>query len=360
VYSPYGEVVASDHFAMHNHLMSPAGFKGLFFDRLVTRADYPPLTPGADGVYQNRNRSYIPRLGRFAQRDPNATAMPLIDAANHSGATIETPFDSYSLETHYFDGMNLFASMGSNPVSRRDVLGLFWGEQEGNEDGLLVRRDWDAIYDSITGHGSAYLGVQGAATFGSFWGGNVAVLPRMSTHMMGVSQGVSDYADFYAEQVINLPFEAAMGGLGGFAKIANVAQDANTIARGSRFVAAGAKTVGFARRVSSGPLKDAFRAAANFRIPWGQWRHILERHHWKSIYDKVGRFFGGSNIKGMIRQALSSPNSAVRPNPHKNVGGWLFDLTFERPIGVSRDGISTRTIRVILTETGEVWTAFPL
>ena len=83
-------------------------------------------------------------------------------------------------------------------MNARDSLGLEI------EDGVLVSRDWDDIYDSIVGNGSAYLGVQGAATWGAFWGGNVTEAPRGAVGFAGVSQGVSEFADDYADGVIDL------------------------------------------------------------------------------------------------------------------------------------------------------------
>jgi hypothetical protein len=144
VYSPYGEVAASDHFAMHNHLMSPVGYKGLFFDRFVTRADYPPLTPGADGLYQNRNRSYIPRLGRFAQRDPNASSNLILEAIAMNGEGMGISSLSFELENLCGDGMNLFQFVGSNPITGSDPLGL------------SANFDWDAetedLESELVGH----------------------------------------------------------------------------------------------------------------------------------------------------------------------------------------------------------------
>jgi RHS repeat-associated protein len=75
-YTPYGELVASESFAPH--AINRVGHQGLFFDRFDGTASTPVLEPGAKGLYYNRNRSYSPTLGRFMQRDPNETAIPII------------------------------------------------------------------------------------------------------------------------------------------------------------------------------------------------------------------------------------------------------------------------------------------
>jgi hypothetical protein len=62
------------------------GHQGLFFDRLDAVATADPLVVGGRGIYQNRNRSYDPVLGRFLQRDPNGSGVPVLAAmAMHGG-----------------------------------------------------------------------------------------------------------------------------------------------------------------------------------------------------------------------------------------------------------------------------------
>jgi len=77
VYTPYGEVAAMDYFSQ-SIADNKVGHKGMFFDRLGPNPLEAQLQPGAAGLYRYRNRTYSPTLGRFLQRDPNATAMPLL------------------------------------------------------------------------------------------------------------------------------------------------------------------------------------------------------------------------------------------------------------------------------------------
>jgi RHS repeat-associated protein len=91
VYSPYGETIATDLFdqtAPDNRV----GFQGMFFDRFAGNAADPQVTPGGDGLYRTANRSYHPTLGRWLQRDPNATAQPIVEALvrqRYSGSRFE-------------------------------------------------------------------------------------------------------------------------------------------------------------------------------------------------------------------------------------------------------------------------------
>ena len=55
------------------HPPNAVGHQGLFFDRFDAPPTARPLTPGAEGLYHNRNRRYAPVLSRFVQRDPNVT-----------------------------------------------------------------------------------------------------------------------------------------------------------------------------------------------------------------------------------------------------------------------------------------------
>jgi len=131
-YDAYGAVLSADHlYAMAQpHL----GHKGLFVDRLdvgiVTSTggpESPRLVPFADANYHVRNRSYQPKLGRWLQRDPNATGVAVADLLV-SGGQVQVPSVSVlDLESLYGDGHNLNEYLGSNTWERADELGLFFG-----------------------------------------------------------------------------------------------------------------------------------------------------------------------------------------------------------------------------------------
>jgi hypothetical protein len=134
VYDPYGAVIAADTLRSSPNLS--LGHKGLFFDRLDVgvvdpaswaaggAADTSRLVPQAHAVYHVRNRTYQPTLGRWMQRDPNATAMTLIEAVSHSGGAIGALAGLIDVESMYGDGMNLYEYLGSNPGTRWDPIGL--------------------------------------------------------------------------------------------------------------------------------------------------------------------------------------------------------------------------------------------
>lgn len=147
-----------------------------------------------------------------------------------------------------------------------------WGsdeDAEGSESArdagvneLMVTRDWDDIYESIVGNASAYLGVQGAATWGAFWGGNVTLLPRGALLAGRLSEGVSEFADYYAEQVMWLPVEGALAGIGSFGNFAAV----GSTARGTRYA-----------RFTISALRKQFRNVPQWALEGtGQFRRWLK------------------------------------------------------------------------------------
>ncbi|MBZ0167334.1 MAG: RHS repeat-associated core domain-containing protein [Candidatus Omnitrophica bacterium] len=67
------------------------------------------------GIYHYRRRYYDPSIGRFLQRDPLG----------------------------YYDSMNLYEYVGSNPINRFDPFGLFMGPQPVVPAGDGSGRGWD-------------------------------------------------------------------------------------------------------------------------------------------------------------------------------------------------------------------------
>ena len=139
--------VAAEHFT-DPPVLNRVGHQGLFYERFSTDANAPPGSdacmalppgacgpaPGSTGLYYNRNRHYNPALGRFLQRDPNETALPLLSSLAQQGQAFAVsggPFDAMGL---FADGLNLFAYLRANPTSGVDPLGLF---------------DWDAAVDDV-------------------------------------------------------------------------------------------------------------------------------------------------------------------------------------------------------------------
>ena len=131
-YEPYGNVAAADDLSVGNPPpTNRLGHQGLFFERFYldpadTLSD-PALTPGAVGLYQNRNRWYSPAVGRLTSMDPKATAMPIVTAMAYNAEALDTLLGAFNAAAHYGDGMNLYGYLGANPVNRLDALGAELG-----------------------------------------------------------------------------------------------------------------------------------------------------------------------------------------------------------------------------------------
>jgi RHS repeat-associated protein len=126
-YDPYGTVVAADNLdegGATAHAINRVGFQGLFFERYDGDYTQPCIAPNVAGMYYARARFYSPALGRFLQRDPNETGIPIIAALAMNGEAAETLFGGFDAQGLFGDGMNLYLFAGGNPVNSRDPSGL--------------------------------------------------------------------------------------------------------------------------------------------------------------------------------------------------------------------------------------------
>ena len=148
-YGPYGDLRAAD--VRPNHDLPPhaIGHQGLFFVRFDGIPDDPPLETGAKGLYYNRNRWYSPELGRFMQRDVNETALPTVTSLAYHGEAIDAVIAKFDGRQQYSDGLNLFVYLYSNPVARRDALGLFSLPSLSSSAGIASRLY--GAYDTASG-----------------------------------------------------------------------------------------------------------------------------------------------------------------------------------------------------------------
>ncbi len=128
-YGAYGEVLTAD--SLRTHPQVHLGHKGLFFDRLdggivdtTTGEETPRLVPGANLLGYARNRTYSPRLGRWVQKDPNATACTLLQSQTFHGVTLAGSVSDANIETLYADGLSLYEYVGSGPWGGTDPMGL--------------------------------------------------------------------------------------------------------------------------------------------------------------------------------------------------------------------------------------------
>ncbi|MCC6660711.1 MAG: hypothetical protein IT437_07470, partial [Phycisphaerales bacterium] len=131
VYDAYGSVLAAE--SLYAHAPLHAGHKGLFFDRLdaplldpITGLETPRLAPSSTLLAHIRNRAYLPSLGRWAQKDPNASGLALLGAARYFGARWDERPADLELDQAFGDGCNLYGYAGNNAFLNSDPLGLFF------------------------------------------------------------------------------------------------------------------------------------------------------------------------------------------------------------------------------------------
>lgn len=166
-YDAYGAILTAEH--LGTSLETHVGHKGLFVDRLdvtmtANSLESPRLVPYAHTLYQNRNRSYSPSLGRFLQMDPNQTAMALLSNTASHGRGIGAISIAFSMEGMYGDGLNLYQYLSSNPWTNSDPLGLS-----------------DAFQDEIDAIINEYIGVRSAILSG--FGQEALAAAKMAAHI---------------------------------------------------------------------------------------------------------------------------------------------------------------------------------
>jgi len=128
VWDPYGTPVVK-HTSATPAPVNRVGHQGLFWHSLDGSATLntpdPAANPTATGLYYNRNRWYAPHLGRFLQRDPNASASVLVSTLAIHGRATQILAESFSVASHFADGLNVYAYCSNDPVLARDPSGRF-------------------------------------------------------------------------------------------------------------------------------------------------------------------------------------------------------------------------------------------
>ncbi len=132
-WDPYGEVLFRESFGVvfgDNRL----GHQGLYFDRLDADCLQTQITATVlsstphRGLYQNRNRSYDPHLGRFIQRDPNGSGLGVLGGtASTMGLPAYASNGEFHLRRLYANGMNSYGYLGAGPTMSSDPMGTFFG-----------------------------------------------------------------------------------------------------------------------------------------------------------------------------------------------------------------------------------------
>lgn len=142
-WDPYGELLAVDLAA--GVPRNRVGHQGLFMDRLDIGTQHDQLVRGADVLAQNRNRTYAPALGRFLQRDPNGAGAMLSPGFVHSGLAAAASPPQFDIRQRYMNGVNVYTSLGANPVLRTDPSGLF--DMIGLMMGMSSMQEVRGMYD---------------------------------------------------------------------------------------------------------------------------------------------------------------------------------------------------------------------
>lgn len=88
-------------------------------------------------------------------------------------------------------------------------------------------------------------------------------------------------------------------------------------------------------------------------------KHIVERHGADSTDPSKSKFYADFDIRQGIDDALTDDDSVVRENTGGR-DGYIFEKTYDDPIGTNDDGSKVHTIRVVMGEDGFVVTAFPV
>jgi RHS repeat-associated protein len=117
VHSPYGRPLIAESFGPQT-FTNTVGHQGLFAYAYDGSGD--PLAAGTSGTpifCYNRNRVYLPHLGRFAQADMNASGTLISMGALSRIGDIDP-------DALYGDGMCLYAYLASSPLRHVDPSGL--------------------------------------------------------------------------------------------------------------------------------------------------------------------------------------------------------------------------------------------
>ena len=124
ILSPYGRVIGEDVF----DTMSPLtriGHQGLFAERLDADTRQDPMASGSTLAWHNRNRTLLSDIGRFAQRDPNASGSDVLGIPTFFYGNRPYLRDLIPRPLHHFgDGLNTYAYLRSGPVLWIDPYGL--------------------------------------------------------------------------------------------------------------------------------------------------------------------------------------------------------------------------------------------
>lgn len=251
-YDAYGAILTAEHLGAS--LETHVGHKGLFVDRLdvamsVDASESPRLVPFGHTIYQNRNRSYSPSLGRFLQMDPNQTAMALLSNTASHGRGLGAIAIAFSMEGMYGDGLNLYQYLGSNPWTSSDPLGLSGGRVD----------PWE-LSEAII---NEYIGARAAilSSFGNDLAAAAIIAAQIASYLPFPGVGLAGDLALVALGEISME-EAIMGAAIGVIPGGKLLKLLKKSGAGKAIGAMGSATWAQAKRISGGVLRGAGGIAA--------------------------------------------------------------------------------------------------
>ncbi|MEQ8845488.1 MAG: hypothetical protein RIB58_11600 [Phycisphaerales bacterium] len=152
VLSPHGRVLQEDSGFVSGSPKTRIGHQGLFAERLDADTQQDPQAAGAFIAWHNRNRTLLSEYGRFGQRDPYGSGMPLRTSLASSGHAVFVEHIGTASASQFMNGVNIYAYVMSTPTQESDPTGLF-GFFGGMMTGLQVA---DSSFDAMD---MAYMGV---------------------------------------------------------------------------------------------------------------------------------------------------------------------------------------------------------
>lgn len=106
-------------------------------------------------------------------------------------------------------------------------------------------------------------------------------------------------------------------------------------------------------------LDQVRNLAKNFKLEKNTIIHINKFHTERKFSEKT-YFLSDFDYKKEIKNALNDLNTRIEKNFDTNTGGYCFFKTFKNPIGKDFSGSDLFTIKIVLREDGQVWTAYPV
>ena len=285
-YTPYGDLIHVDD--LSGTVAAPVNrflHQGLPLERfyakenddLTTDAILLVIDPETGesplGLYINRNRCYIPALGRFTSADPNATAMPIVTALAFNAEALDTLLSGLDAASHYGDGMNLYIYLGSNPVNRLDALGLSWG----------IDDDIDDLIADLQGHRLYALGALNEGARIAALGLNRALIVAGAVIGVDVFKSVA----------------AVWSGKGGLWTALDIVLTANPLGRAGKIIAKGFKWM----RRGSKAGKVVLKMIKHHTVPTAVLKQ-LKKLNPRTASKVYGRSRGSNRIKWDIPQDI--------------------------------------------------------